>query len=126
LGVLQNLEEWSSWLPGAVASEVVNHTNAVVVELVFSTPYPIAVSVDVTDHEDGVRFRMVEGDLAAVDGEVSVTDHEDGCSVRWRMSLAFPRAIPGSLLAELEREIIPAWCQALLRAARSGSDRSDG
>lgn len=124
LRVLKDLEGWSAWMTGVNASEVVHQTNAVVLQLAFETSRPVSVSVDVTETREGLRFRMVEGDLTSVDGEISVHPHAAGCVLSWQTTLAFHGAIPGTLLAEFEREVIPGWCEGLLRAARRGSDRS--
>jgi hypothetical protein len=122
--VLRDLDGWHRWLPGALEAEVVVHTNAVVVELSFVAPQPLTISVDVTDVPDGIRYRMVEGDLSTLEGEVRVSEHRDGCTVTWSLTVEFPVYVPGPLLAELEREILPDWSRSLLKAARQRTDQS--
>ncbi len=122
--VLQDLAGWERWLPGVRESEVVAHTNAVVVALSFVAPRPLLVGIDVTELPDGISFRMVEGDLLSLEGQVTVGEHRDGCVVTWSLSLEFVTTVPGPILSELDRQVLPAWSAALFRAARPGSDQS--
>ena len=114
LEILRDLEAWGTWLPGVRHCEVVAHTNSVVVELDFVAPRTLLVRLDVKERVDGITFRLVEGDLASLSGEVAVSAIKGGCAVVCSLQAAFPTSVPGVLLAELEREVVPSWCNALI------------
>jgi hypothetical protein len=110
---LREPQRWPSWVPGL--SEVVavpkgggRHE----VEIRLRGPRPFRARLEVAPFEEGVRFDLIEGDASALRGEIRADGAADGCVAAAEVDVAFPLAIPGALMAELEL-VLPRWLAQL-------------
>ena len=58
----------------------------------------------------------MEGALLEVDADVSVAPIDGGVALTVRLDLTFPVAVPGTLLRELDSELLPRWASNIVSA----------
>jgi len=109
LGRLRDPAAWD-WLDARVVSAAGGCW------LRFDGPCPIELRVEVQETSNGIRIQLVEGALLEVDADVSVAPIDGGVALTVRLDLTFPVAVPGTLLRELDSELLPRWASNIVSA----------
>jgi hypothetical protein len=118
IATLHDLERLGAWMSGLLDHRVEPRPDGTAdVVLRLRAPRTLDLRLEVTRLPEGLHYALVEGDPTNAEGRLVVTSTGTGCRVVWTHELAFPVAVPGLLVRELDDEVLPRWLSALGKAS---------
>jgi len=105
LALLHSPATWADWVPGVV--RVAPAGDAVVVDLHAAVPRTLQLAP--CYREDGLDLALERGPLPALTVEIRVADAHIRCMV----AASLPGAVPGPLVREMERHVLPSMLDRL-------------
>jgi hypothetical protein len=111
VAVLHDVERWASWLPGLREAVVDPRTRHV--RLRADGPREYAAILEITPLPDGLLVGLVQGDVSALQGQIRVASDADASVVVWEQELVLQTPMPGTLVSELDLQVLPGCLRAM-------------